>query len=113
MIEYAERQNTILVSGELLFKNAADSLQQWELLKPQVNIELILDCTHIVKADSSFLAILIEMRCWAHKKDFPFKLHKLPGFIKSFLTVYGIEELLMTPTIVQTELSGHFLSTSA
>jgi len=99
MIEYLKNENKLILSGELLFKNAIESLQQWEQLKEHIHSQLTLDCSNISKADSSFLAILIEIRCWAHKQNLPFIIHQLPNFLKNFLTVYGIEELLMTRLI--------------
>lgn len=94
MMTYDPSLQKILFSGECLFHNATDTLQLWQQLQTQIEEKLVLDCSGIAKADSSFLAILIEMRRWAHKNNKPFFVEKLPKFLNSFLSVYGIEEFL-------------------
>ncbi len=99
MIQYFAEHNTCRLSGDFLFSNAMDCLQTFESFKGLLHTSVTLDCAKITKADSSFLAILIEIRCWAHKKRWPFVIKDLPIFLKNFLSVYGIEELLTTPII--------------
>jgi ABC-type transporter Mla MlaB component len=100
MIDFQQEHNILIFSGALLFNKAASFVLEWERIRTQHIFEtLTLDCSKIVKADSSFIALLIEIRCWAHQRNIPFYLKDLPVFIKNFLTVYGIENMLMNPSL--------------
>ena len=99
MIEYLAESNVVHLGGEFLFSNATECLKELEAIKDHLYEQITLDCSQVKKADSSFLAILIEVRRWAHQKRWPFAIKQLPSFLKSFLSVYGIEELLTTALI--------------
>ncbi len=104
MIAYDDRTNVCVLSGEFRFSNAMECLTAFEDLKLKLHTHITLDCSKITKADSSFLAILIEIRCWTHRQRWPFTIKQLPPFLKNFLSVYGIESLLTTP-LMDTKMS--------
>lgn len=100
---YDQALDEYCLQGVIIFEQITELLAVWERIRPTSPKSLTINCAGIEKADSSFLAFLIEMRRWAHEHHQPWHLKKLPLFLKGFLSVYGIEEFLksdqfITPT---------------
>jgi ABC-type transporter Mla MlaB component len=91
---YDNNHAEFVFKGCLGFEQTNMLLQKWESIRHHDSRPLCVNCALIVKADSSFLALLIEMRRWAKEKNQRWELKKLPLFLNNFLSVYGIEDFL-------------------
>lgn len=95
----------IVFEGSATFENISDWLMQWEQLncQPAISNEtaLILNCGRIEKADSSFIALLVEIWRWSQGLGKMFILEELPSFLTHFLTVYGVESILLHSSMSQ------------
>lgn len=99
-IFYYDTQNDeYVLKGTLGLDKIGDLLARWEQIRSLEPKALVVNCSFVEKADSSFLAFLIEMRRWAHDHHQSWHLKKLPLFLKSFLSVYGIEDFLKNDKI--------------
>jgi len=94
------RSEKISVHGAIIFETLADVLMQWQQIKEEpamleVNA-LVVDCASLERADSSFIAFLVELWRWTHELHKGFVLRNIPTFLKHFLTVYGVESFLLS-----------------
>lgn len=99
---YDSKTDEYVLKGVLGLDKIGCLLTRWEEIRSLEPKTLSVNCAHVEKADSSFLAFLIEMRRWAHEHHQCWHLKKLPPFLKSFLSVYGIEDFLKNDKIAPT-----------
>lgn len=97
---YDQTLDEYCLQGVLGFDSMTSLLKQWEKIRSSEPKSLTVNCSGVEKADSSFLAFLIEMRRWAHDHHQPWHLKKLPLFLKGFLSVYGIEDFLRSDQFI-------------
>lgn len=91
---YNATADEYVLKGALSLDKMELLLEQWVKIRSTEPKTLFVNCSQVEKADSSFLAFLVEMRRWAHEHHQCWHVKKLPLFLKGFLTVYGIEEFL-------------------
>lgn len=94
--------STVHLTGEFTFDSIVDALPIWQKVALTIlnTQEMIVQCEQVTKADSSFFALLIEMRRWAHKHDCRWQLKQLPKSLEGFLMAYGLSELLTSPKLI-------------
>jgi ABC-type transporter Mla MlaB component len=88
--------STIFLLGDFNFDSLVDVLPDWYQIKAKKfpSSCVIVDCEQVIKGDSSLLALIIEIRRWAHQKNYVWELKNLPKSLEGFLTVYGIADVL-------------------
>ena len=84
------------MKGDFVFDSIVPVVALWQQIKLDYppKIPLIINCSAVTKADSSFFALLIEMRRWADHQEIKWQLRNLPKSLEGFLSAYGIGKLL-------------------
>lgn len=88
----------IIFSGVFTFETIEPILKKWAEVKKNKFLyeEVIINCEQVMKGDSSFIALLIEMRRWSHYEGLVWNLVNLPKIIQASLVTYGVADFLKT-----------------
>ena len=96
MSEHISRQSQgqFLISGELNFSTAAGLARQGNELFKNDGSELVLDLSGVSRSDSAGLALLIEWRRSAERRNQSLVFNHIPQQILDIADVSGVETLL-------------------
>ena len=93
-----KEEECLYLYGDVCYETIDRFLEQWEnLLKEQSDLKVIvISCEHLLKADSSLVALLIEIRRTSIERNIPFNLKHIPESLERFISVYGLNEFLLS-----------------
>lgn len=88
----------LLLPSTITMRESRDTLRMLsQALQGENGPEVVVDASPLQQFDTSALAVLLECRRLAHAFGRPFNVRNAPDKLSALATLYGVDELLITP----------------
>ncbi len=88
----------LLLPATITMRESRDTLRLLsQALQGETEREVVVDASPLQQFDTSALAVLLECRRLAQTFGRPFSVRNAPAKLAALATLYGVDELLITP----------------